>query len=135
MPAFIKSGVIHPNPAPIDLLLYPDSSLESLAPHIQQSHVIAIEFPQFSDGRGYSLARLLREQYQYKGELRAIGNVLYDQIYFMTRCGFDSLLIYDNELERIGGESIVLKALSELSLGYQHGLDSTPVLRKLRRLN
>ena len=51
---------------------------------------VAIEFPKYTDGRGYSLARLLRERHGYTGELRAVGDVLHDQLMFMERCGFDA---------------------------------------------
>lgn len=51
---------------------------------------IAIEFPKYTDGRGYSLGRLLRQRYGYTGELRAVGDVLHDQLMFMERCGFDA---------------------------------------------
>lgn len=61
-----------------------------LADVVNELPLIAVNFPKFSDGRGYSTARLLRERYGYKGELRAIGDVLLDQLQFMKRCGFDS---------------------------------------------
>lgn len=53
--------------------------------------LVAIDFPKFTDGRGYSLATLLRTRYGYTGELRAIGDVLRDQFNYLTRCGFDAL--------------------------------------------
>jgi len=52
--------------------------------------LIAIDFPQFTDGRGYSTARLLRERHRYAGELRAVGDVLRDQLYLLAECGFDA---------------------------------------------
>ncbi len=55
--------------------------------------LIAINFPAFADGRGYSLARLIKERTNFKGELRAVGDVLLDQLYFMKRCGFDTYLL------------------------------------------
>jgi uncharacterized protein (DUF934 family) len=54
------------------------------------SSLIALNFPKFSDGRAFSTARLLREKFGYRGELRAVGNVLSDQIPFMRRVGFDA---------------------------------------------
>lgn len=63
---------------------------ELVADHLDQLPLIAVNFPKFSDGRGYSTARLLRERFGYRGELRAIGDVLLDQLQFMKRCGFDS---------------------------------------------
>jgi uncharacterized protein (DUF934 family) len=55
--------------------------------------LIAIDFPQFTDGRGYSTARLLREKYGYRGELRAIGDVLRDQLYYLQQCGFNAFAV------------------------------------------
>ena len=52
--------------------------------------LIALEFPKFRDGRAYSYARLLRERYGFKGELRAVGDVLMEQLFFMLRTGFDA---------------------------------------------
>ncbi len=54
---------------------------------------IAIDFPSYTDGRGYSLAQLLRNDYQWSGELRAVGDVMIDTVYYLARCGFDSFLI------------------------------------------
>lgn len=61
----------------------------ALLPHLSQLQLIEVSFPSFRDGRGYSAARILREG-GYRGELRAAGNVLVDQLAFMRRCGFDS---------------------------------------------
>ena len=55
--------------------------------------LIAVEFPKFTDGRGYSIARLLRERYSFTGELRAIGDVLRDQLFALEQCGFDAFAI------------------------------------------
>lgn len=63
---------------------------EEIADSIDAFSLIALEFPKFTDGRPYSTARLLRERYGYFGELRAVGDVLRDQLFFMQRCGFDS---------------------------------------------
>lgn len=63
---------------------------ELIAEYVQELPIIAVNFPKFADGRGYSSARLLRERFGYRGELRAIGDVLLDQLQFMKRCGFDS---------------------------------------------
>ena len=64
--------------------------VEDLAPHLGRLRLIVLEFPKFSDGRAYSQARLLRGRMGYRGELRATGAVLQDQVAFMLRCGFDS---------------------------------------------
>ena len=55
--------------------------------------LVAVNFPQFTDGRGYSTARLLRERHGWRGELRAIGDVLHDQLYYLARCGFDAFAL------------------------------------------
>lgn len=61
----------------------------ALLPHLDRLRLVEVSFPSFRDGRGYSAARILREA-GYRGELRAAGDVLVDQIPFMRRCGFDS---------------------------------------------
>ncbi len=66
---------------------------EMLDGKVDELPLIAVNFPRFVDGRGYSIARLLRERFGYQGELRAIGDVLLDQLQFMKRCGFDSFLL------------------------------------------
>ncbi|MEM8120240.1 DUF934 domain-containing protein, partial [Morganella morganii] len=70
-----------------------DEEPESIAGDLDRFQVIAVNFPAFTDGRGFSSARLLRERYGYKGEIRAIGDVLRDQLFFMRRCGFDAYAI------------------------------------------
>jgi len=72
-----------------------DADLEQVKPYLNDVNVIGVNFPAFADGRGYSLARLLKERYGFKGEIRAIGDVLIDQLYFMKRCGFDTFEIKD----------------------------------------
>src|SRR6266498_2660810 len=59
-----------------------------LADDVAALPLIAIDFPEFTDGRGYSIGRLLRDRYGFKGELRAIGDVLRDQLFALSECGF-----------------------------------------------
>jgi uncharacterized protein (DUF934 family) len=75
-----KTGVIWPNNRDVD----------DLVPYLERLAVVALVFPTFRDGRAYSQARLLRERYKYRGELRATGQVLRDQFVFMLRAGFDA---------------------------------------------
>jgi uncharacterized protein (DUF934 family) len=75
-----KIGVIWPN----------NRDIAELVPYLGKIAVVALVFPSFRDGRAYSQARLLRERYNYRGELRATGQVLRDQFVFMLRAGFDS---------------------------------------------
>lgn len=77
----------------IGVSLAPSFLLESLADDIGRFALIAVEFPKFADGRGYSTASLLRERYGYRGELRAVGDVGRDQLFYLRRVGFDSFLI------------------------------------------
>jgi uncharacterized protein (DUF934 family) len=66
-----------------------------VADSLEAFSLIAVNFPQFTDGRGYSTARLLRERYGWKGELRAIGDIQRDQLFYLLRCGFDAFALND----------------------------------------
>ncbi|HKH81267.1 MAG TPA: DUF934 domain-containing protein [Methylovirgula sp.] len=77
------------------LLLEPGQRVEAIADDLPYLGLIAIQFPKFTDGRGYSIARQIRERYNFTGELRATGDVLFDQLQFMARCGFDAFEISD----------------------------------------
>lgn len=67
----------------------PGDDARALIPHLGRLSLVEVNFPAFGDGRGYSSARLLREA-GYEGELRAVGDVLVDQVAYMRRCGFDA---------------------------------------------
>lgn len=93
--------------------------------------VIAINFPRFVDGRGFSLATLLRTRYGFKNELRAIGDVLRDQLYFMHRCGFDAYAI---RADRSAEDA--LASLRDFSDPYQGAVDNPlPVWRRHARVS
>lgn len=81
----------------IGLLLAGDDRVEEVAADLDYFIVIAVNFPKFVDGRGYSTASLLRQRYGYQGELRAVGDVLHDQLFFMRRVGFDSYALKDGK--------------------------------------
>ncbi len=81
----------------IGLLLKPEERVEDIAADLDYFIVIAIDFPKFVDGRGYSTASLLRQRYKYQGELRAVGDVLHDQLFYMQRVGFDSYALNDGK--------------------------------------
>jgi len=83
-------------PTPLGVRLRSDQAPSAIAGDIERFDVIALEFPKFTDGRAYSSARLLRERHGFRGELRAVGSVLRDQLAFMRRCGFDSFQIPDS---------------------------------------
>ena len=67
----------------------PGDDARDLIPHLERLALVEVNFPAFGDGRGYSSARILREA-GYEGELRAVGDVLVDQLAYMRRCGFDA---------------------------------------------
>ena len=77
----------------IGVLLSPDDDVAQLEPHLENLSLIAVSFPAFSDGRAYSQASLLRDRLGFYGELRAVGDVLIDQIPLMLRCGIDSFVV------------------------------------------
>jgi uncharacterized protein (DUF934 family) len=81
----------------IGLLLQPDDKVEEIAADLEYFVIVAVHFPKFVDGRGYSTAALLRQRHHYQGELRAVGDVLHDQLFFMKRVGFDSYALKDGK--------------------------------------
>ncbi|MDQ0315236.1 DUF934 domain-containing protein [Amorphus orientalis] len=78
---------------PLGILISPGEKIEDVADDLGRFSVLAIAFPAYTDGRGYSTARLARERYGFAGELRAVGNVLADQVPLMARCGFDAFVV------------------------------------------
>jgi uncharacterized protein (DUF934 family) len=83
----------HASNVAFGLLLDPDDSLEEIAAELPHIDMIALTFPKFSDGRAYSQAQLLRTRWKYKGDLRAVGDVLFDQLQLMARSGFTTFEI------------------------------------------
>ena len=90
--------------------------------------LVALGFEKFTDGRAYSQARLLRERYGYGGELRATGDVLRDQLYFMRRCGFDSF-----ELAEGQDPAQAAQAFDEIGVQYQTAADDLTPVRERRQ--
>lgn len=95
-----------------------DDETQDVAKDSQHFDLIALDFPVFKDGRSYSHARLLRDRYGFKGELRAVGDVLRDQLFYMQRCGIDSF-----QLRADKDPEDALKAFTELSVKYQTAAD------------
>ena len=102
------------NKAPLGLLVQGDTSPDQFIDDIQHFELIAINFPTFVDGRGYSLAKTLREKHHYTQEIRAIGEVLPDQALYLTRVGFDALEFSTKE-----AGLLALEKLNEFSVFYQ----------------
>jgi uncharacterized protein (DUF934 family) len=95
----------------------------------ERAPLVAIEFPKFGDGRGYSSARLLRDRLGYKGELRAVGDVLRDQLFYMHRVGIDSFALKPGK--DIEG---ALSAFDDFSVAYQAAADDPrPLFRRVSR--
>lgn len=113
----------------VGVRLDPEDDLGQVVAWLPKVALVAINFPKFGDGRGYSKARLLRERYGYKGELRAVGEVLGDQLFYMHRCGFDAF-------ELVDGKSVAaaLRCLKDFSVTYQAATDDPrPLYRRVHR--
>ena len=105
-----------------------DVEPEDLEPYLAHIDLIAVKFPKFTDGRGYSQARLLRDRFGFKGELRATGDILRDQLLFLSRCGFDAF-----ELKAGKDAEGALDAFAELPVRYQSAGDGVIPPWKRRR--
>lgn len=113
----------------IGVWLASDERPEDLKGDIGKFSVIAVDFPKFSDGRGYSIAYNLRARLGYTGELRAIGDVLRDQMFYLQRVGFDA---FEPRPDRSIEDA--LKGLSDFSEVYQVSIDQkSPLFRRVQR--
>jgi uncharacterized protein (DUF934 family) len=97
----------------------------ALADDLDRLPLVAVHFPKFSDGRGFSTARLLRERYRFTGELRAVGDVLRDQLLFLARCGFDAFALREDQ-----DAAAAAAAFDEFTEAYQGGVDQVPLFRR-----
>lgn len=115
--------------AEIGVWIASDERPEELKGEVDQFAVIAVDFPKFSDGRGYSIAYNLRARLGYEGELRAIGDVLRDQMFYMQRVGFNSFATRpDRDIHE------ALKSLTDFSEAYQTSWDQkSPLFRRVDR--
>ena len=112
----------------IAVCLNGDDGLDDFSDSLDQFALVALEFPKFTDGRSYSHARLLRDRFGYRGEIRAVGEVLRDQLFFMQRCGLDSYQVREDK-----DAEDALKGLSDFSVKYQTAADGAPPVYKLRQ--
>jgi uncharacterized protein (DUF934 family) len=94
--------------------LEPTDDPAAVADRLARAARVEVNFPKFGDGRGYSLARLLRERHGYRGELRAVGQVARDNLHFLERCGFDAFLLRDGE-----DPHEALRGFEDFSVSYQ----------------
>jgi len=106
-----------------------DDEVEAVAERVRGLPVVAIEVPKFTDGRHFSLARLLRDRYGFAGELRAFGDVLPDQLFYMRRCGYTAF-------ELAPGKSLdtALRTLEAFSVSYQGAADERRPLYRRREI-
>lgn len=86
-------NLVSQNKIPTAVCLRPDQSAQAIAEHCAQLELVALQFPVHTDGRAFSTARLLRNRYQYKGQLRAVGDFMLDQLFYISRCGFDAFAL------------------------------------------
>lgn len=115
--------------AEIGVWLASDERPEELKGQLENFKVVAVDFPKFADGRGYSIAYNLRARLGYTGELRAIGDVLRDQLFYMQRVGFDAFAVRaDKNIHD------AVKGLTDFSEKYQTSWDEkNPLFRRVKR--
>lgn len=112
--------------SPIGVWLDSDEEPAAIAGEVDVFDVVAVNFPLFNDGRGFTSGRELRQRYGYRGELRAIGAFIRDQLFFLKRCGFDSYALETSDPET------ALESFNDFSDVYQGALDQ-PVPLMLRK--
>ena len=113
----------------IAVCLNGDDSLEDFPGSLESFNLIALEFPKFTDGRSYSHARILRDRFGFQGEIRAVGDVLRDQLFFMQRCGIDSFQLREDK-----NPEDALQGLSDFTVKYQTAADGAlPVYKHRQR--
>jgi uncharacterized protein (DUF934 family) len=113
--------------APIGVRLKSDQSPETLGEDVHRLSVVAVEFPAFGDGRGFSWARMLRTRLGYRGEVRAVGAFIFDQLNYLVRVGFDAFEVPD-KFDTAAFE----RALHEMTYVYQPSADGRKTVRELR---
>ena len=116
---------------PVGVWLKPDDEPTRLAGHLEGLALIAVHFPKFTDGRGYSIATLLRRRLGWRGELRAFGDVGRDQLFYLARVGFDAFRLADHRDPRSA-----LASFDDFSVRYQGSVDDPiPLFRKRAAAN
>ena len=111
---------------PLGVWLKPDDDPGTIAGDLHRLTIVAVHFPKFTDGRGYSTAALLRTRYGYRGELRAFGDVGRDQLFYLARCGFDSFRLAQHR-----DPDAALAAFDDFTVRYQGSVDDpAPLFRK-----
>ncbi|MEJ0008738.1 MAG: DUF934 domain-containing protein [Steroidobacteraceae bacterium] len=121
---FLADPAVHTaNGKPVAVRVAPADEIEDLAPHLAGVALVAIEFPGPGDGRGFTYARLLRQRYGFKGEVRAVGaGVKQDLLFFMVRCGIDAFDLVPTE-----NLAEAHRALRRFTLAYQPAVPTNGV--------
>ncbi|WP_037493883.1 DUF934 domain-containing protein [Sneathiella glossodoripedis] len=110
----------------LGVILENTDDVAALKDDLDRLDLIVLQFPKMADGRAFTQARLLRERYGYKGEIRAVGDVLQDQVFYMQRCGFNSF-----ELREDQDIPSVIAAFDEMTVTYQPACDEElPIWRR-----
>lgn len=110
----------------VSVWLDSDDEAASVADLVNRLPVIGVNFPVFTDGRGFSIGRTIRERYKFAGELRAIGNFMQDQLFYLKRCGFDAFVISD-----AANVESMAQSLRDFSDFYQAAVDQPlPLFRR-----
>jgi uncharacterized protein (DUF934 family) len=115
--------------APVGVLLASNEHPDAIADAVDFLALVALEFPTFRDGRAYSCARLLRERYGYTGQLRAVGDVLLEQLHYMERVGFDAF-----EIDSDDPLADLAIAEGDFSVWFQPAADRRPAAAALRHV-
>ncbi len=111
---------------PVGVWLKPDDDPKEIAGDFATLALVAVQFPKFTDGRGYSTASLLRRRHHYRGELRAFGDVGRDQLFYLARVGFDSFRLADHR-----DAEAALASFNDFSVRYQGSVDEpVPLFRR-----
>jgi len=111
------------------VLIQKEEELELIAPYLASITMIALTFKDFKDGRAYSLAYLLRTRFHFKGDLRAVGDVMRDQLSLMRQCGFTSFVIKEGK-----DPFDALKGIKGLSVTYSGSVSNpAPLFKRVRR--
>jgi uncharacterized protein (DUF934 family) len=113
--------------SPLGVRLKAEESPAALGDDVGRLSLVVLEFPKFRDGRAFSWARMLRTRLSFRGEIRATGDFLYDQLAFMTRVGINAFEVS----EKITPE-LFQRALAEMTYVYQPGADGRRTIRALR---
>jgi uncharacterized protein (DUF934 family) len=115
--------------APVGIILSSEDHPSIIADDLTYFDLVALEFPTFRDGRAFSSARVLRDRYGFTGEVRAIGYILFDQLLFLHRAGFDAVEMSTDDSR---AQADWQKALSEISIFYQDTHDGRDTILRRR---